>query len=89
MAKTVRLYYNRSSGPLSNAKEVWIHGGHNKWKEGLTIVERLVKSGSKDADWWHADGMLIKSFTAEFGLKSSHQLSMSKAMIVKAQKIYK
>ncbi|XP_057416029.1 starch synthase 3, chloroplastic/amyloplastic-like [Lotus japonicus] len=55
---SVRLYYNRSSGPLSNSKEVWIHGGHNKWKDGLTIVERLVKSGSKDADWWHADVVL-------------------------------
>ncbi|KAJ1427192.1 Starch synthase, catalytic domain [Sesbania bispinosa] len=51
----VRLYYNRSSGPLPHAKEVWIHGGHNNWKDGLSIVERLVKSSSKDGDWWHAD----------------------------------
>ncbi|XP_061345479.1 soluble starch synthase 3, chloroplastic/amyloplastic-like isoform X2 [Gastrolobium bilobum] len=51
----VRLYYNRSSGPLPHAKEVWIHGGHNNWKDGLSIVEKLVKSDSKDGDWWHAD----------------------------------
>ncbi|XP_027368661.1 starch synthase 3, chloroplastic/amyloplastic-like [Abrus precatorius] len=51
----VRLYYNKSSGPLTHAKEVWIHGGHNNWKDGLSISERLVKSGSKDGDWWHAD----------------------------------
>ncbi|KAK7363745.1 hypothetical protein VNO77_05899 [Canavalia gladiata] len=51
----VRLYYNRSSGPLKHAKEIWIHGGHNNWKDELSVVERLVKSGSKDGDWWHAD----------------------------------
>ena len=38
----IRLYYNRSSGPLANANEIWIHGGHNNWKYGLSIVERLV-----------------------------------------------
>ncbi|KAK7264474.1 hypothetical protein RJT34_32083 [Clitoria ternatea] len=51
----VRLYYNRSSGPLTQAKEVWIHGGHNNWNNGVSIVERLVKYGSKEGDWWHAD----------------------------------
>ncbi|KAL8461437.1 hypothetical protein ACS0TY_032779 [Phlomoides rotata] len=50
----VRLYYNRSSGPLSNAKEIWIHGGHNNWKDGLAIVSKLIKS-KKGGDWWFAD----------------------------------
>ncbi|CAI8590692.1 unnamed protein product [Vicia faba] len=51
----VRLYYNGSSGPLQHAKEIWIHGGHNNWKDGLSIVERLVKSVLKGANWWYAD----------------------------------
>lgn len=51
----VRLYYNRSSGPLAHSKELWIHGGHNGWKDGLSIVERLVSSEEKDGDWWYAD----------------------------------
>ncbi|XP_061336931.1 starch synthase 3, chloroplastic/amyloplastic-like isoform X2 [Gastrolobium bilobum] len=51
----VRLYYNRSSGPLAHAKEIWIHGGQNNWEDGLSIVERLVKSVLKDGDWWYAD----------------------------------
>ncbi|KAI3440149.1 uncharacterized protein J3R85_003759 [Psidium guajava] len=50
----VRLYYNRSSGPLAPANELWIHGGHNNWKDGLTIAERLDKSERKDGDWWYA-----------------------------------
>ncbi|XP_048140910.1 soluble starch synthase 3, chloroplastic/amyloplastic isoform X2 [Rhodamnia argentea] len=50
----VRLYYNRSSGPLARANELWIHGGHNNWKDGLTIAERLDKSKRKDGDWWYA-----------------------------------
>ncbi|KAJ8545670.1 hypothetical protein K7X08_018253 [Anisodus acutangulus] len=51
----VRLYYNKSSGPLSHAKELWIHGGHNSWKNGLSIVEKLVKSERIDGDWWYAE----------------------------------
>ncbi|KAK2974832.1 hypothetical protein RJ640_005616, partial [Escallonia rubra] len=51
----VKLYYNRSSGPLANAKDVWIHGGHNNWKDGLSIVSRLASSDRKDGDWWYAD----------------------------------
>ncbi|KAG5011257.1 hypothetical protein JHK87_019772 [Glycine soja] len=51
----VRLYYNRTSGPLAQTQEVWIHGGHNNWMDKLSIVERLVKTGSKHGDWWHAD----------------------------------
>ncbi|KAL9146664.1 hypothetical protein ABFS82_13G124900 [Erythranthe guttata] len=51
----VRLYYNRSSGPLSHAKDIWIHGGHNHWKDGLSIVSKLIKSESKDGDWCCAD----------------------------------
>ncbi|KAM4101812.1 hypothetical protein ACB094_05G173800 [Castanea mollissima] len=52
---SVRLYYNKISGPLAHAKELWIHGGHNNWKDGLSIVERLVSSEEKDGDWWCAD----------------------------------
>ncbi|XP_028762972.1 starch synthase 3, chloroplastic/amyloplastic [Neltuma alba] len=51
----IRLYYNRSSGPLSHANEVWVHGGHNNWKAGISFAEQLVRSSSKDSDWWHAD----------------------------------
>ena len=54
---SVKLYYNKSSGPLAHAKELWIHGGHNNWKDGLSIVERLVSSEEKGGDWWYADGM--------------------------------
>ncbi|PNY08300.1 soluble starch synthase 3 chloroplastic/amyloplastic-like [Trifolium pratense] len=52
----VRLYYNGSSGPLEHANEIWIHGGHNNWKDGLSIVERLVKSALKGGGaWWYAE----------------------------------
>lgn len=54
---SVRLYYNRNSGPLAHSKEIWIHGGHNNWKDGLVIFEKLVRSQKKDGDWWYADGM--------------------------------
>ncbi|KAF4372544.1 hypothetical protein F8388_027217 [Cannabis sativa] len=50
----VRLYYNRSSGPLAHAQEIWIHGGHNNWKDGLSIVEKLVRSETKGGEWWYA-----------------------------------
>lgn len=56
--ETVRLYYNRSSGPLSNSNEIWIHGGHNNWKDGLAIVSKLFKS-KIGGDWWFADGTLM------------------------------
>ncbi|XP_060193605.1 soluble starch synthase 3, chloroplastic/amyloplastic isoform X3 [Lycium barbarum] len=51
----VRICYNKSSGPLSHAKDLWIHGGHNNWKGGLSIVEKLVKSERIDGDWWYAE----------------------------------
>nr|GMD92978.1 soluble starch synthase 3, chloroplastic/amyloplastic isoform X1 [Ipomoea batatas] len=51
----IRLYYNNSSGPLSRAKEIWIHGGHNNWRHGLSIIAKLSKSKNKDGDWWYAD----------------------------------
>nr|QOW94462.1 SSS [Lilium brownii var. giganteum] len=51
----VRLYYDRSSRPLEHAAKVWIHGGHNNWTNGLTIVESLIPSKKKDGDWWYAD----------------------------------
>jgi hypothetical protein len=55
---TIKLYYNKSSGPLAHANDLWVHGGHNNWKDGLSIVERLVSSDKKDGDWWYANGML-------------------------------
>ncbi|XP_031486594.1 starch synthase 3, chloroplastic/amyloplastic [Nymphaea colorata] len=48
----VKIYYNRNSGPLAHCGEVWIHGGHNNWQDGLTIAERLDHS---DGSWWSAD----------------------------------
>nr|Q43846.1 RecName: Full=Soluble starch synthase 3, chloroplastic/amyloplastic; AltName: Full=Soluble starch synthase III; Short=SS III; Flags: Precursor [Solanum tuberosum]CAA65065.1 glycogen (starch) synthase [Solanum tuberosum] len=51
----VRLYYNKSSGPLSHAKDLWIHGGYNNWKDGLSIVKKLVKSERIDGDWWYTE----------------------------------
>ncbi|KAG6584091.1 Soluble starch synthase 3, chloroplastic/amyloplastic [Cucurbita argyrosperma subsp. argyrosperma] len=53
---SVRLYYNKKSGPLAHAKELWIHGGRNNWTDGLSIIERLVFAEIKDdCDWWYAD----------------------------------
>jgi hypothetical protein len=52
----VRLYYNRNSTPLVHSTQIWMHGGYNNWTDGLSIVERLVKSNEKDGDWWYADG---------------------------------
>ncbi|XP_009785391.1 soluble starch synthase 3, chloroplastic/amyloplastic [Nicotiana tabacum] len=51
----VKLYYDKSSGPLSHAKDLWIHGGYNNWKDGLSIVEKLVKSERIDGDWWYTE----------------------------------
>ncbi|CAH2038226.1 unnamed protein product [Thlaspi arvense] len=55
----VKLYYNKSSGPLAFAKEIWIHGGFNNWVDGLSIVEKLVhaelKADSKSGEWWFAE----------------------------------
>ncbi|XVE87777.1 hypothetical protein DITRI_Ditri19aG0015400 [Diplodiscus trichospermus] len=51
----VKLYYNKNSGPLAHANELWIHGGHNNWNDGLTIVERLVRSERKGGDWWYVE----------------------------------
>ncbi|KAL5730730.1 starch synthase [Ranunculus cassubicifolius] len=51
----VRVYYNRISGSLSDSKELWIHGGHNNWKDGVSFSGRLVRTMSKnDGDWWYA-----------------------------------
>lgn len=72
----VRLYYNRSSGPLPHAKEVWIHGGRDNWKDGLSIVQRLVKSGSKDGDWWQVNGMLVYIF-CYLSLMSVHLIEIN------------
>uniref|UniRef100_A0A3B6DJ37 starch synthase n=2 Tax=Triticum aestivum TaxID=4565 RepID=A0A3B6DJ37_WHEAT len=57
----VRLYYNRSSRPLNNKNEIWLHGGYNNWTDGPSIVERLVKSEEKDGDWWYANVTLPES----------------------------
>ncbi|KAL2524061.1 Starch synthase 3 [Abeliophyllum distichum] len=51
----VKLYYNRISGPLAHAKDVWIHGGLNNWKDGLSIVSKLIRSERKEGDWWYAN----------------------------------
>ncbi|XP_038894134.1 soluble starch synthase 3, chloroplastic/amyloplastic isoform X2 [Benincasa hispida] len=52
----VRLYYNKNSGPLAHAEELWVHGGHNNWTDGLSIIEKLVFAETKDnCDWWYAD----------------------------------
>ncbi|KAL0697628.1 hypothetical protein Bca4012_053750 [Brassica carinata] len=55
----VKIYYNKSYGPLAYAKEIWIHGGFNNWIDGLSMVEKLVdaelKADSKSEDWWFAE----------------------------------
>ncbi|KAL0286209.1 UNVERIFIED_CONTAM: Soluble starch synthase 3, chloroplastic/amyloplastic [Sesamum angustifolium] len=51
----IKLYYNRSSGPLSDAKDIWLHGGHNGWKDGLSIISKLIKAENKGGDWWYAE----------------------------------
>ncbi|GMI77510.1 hypothetical protein HRI_001420300 [Hibiscus trionum] len=52
----VKIHYNKSSGPLAYANELWIHGGHNNWNDGLTISEKLVKSEENEGgDWWYAE----------------------------------
>ncbi|XP_051125428.1 starch synthase 3, chloroplastic/amyloplastic [Andrographis paniculata] len=51
----VKLYYNKSSGPLKHADNIWIHGGHNGWKDGLSIVSKLIKPERKAGDWWFAE----------------------------------
>ncbi|KAL1099746.1 hypothetical protein V6Z11_D05G181900 [Gossypium hirsutum] len=54
-ADKVKLYYNKTSGPLAHANELWIHGGHNNWCNGLTIVEKFLRSGREGGDWWYAE----------------------------------
>ncbi|KAF8775061.1 hypothetical protein HU200_005113 [Digitaria exilis] len=54
---TVRLYYNRKSGPLVRSTEIWMHGGYNNWIDGLSFSERLHRD-DEDSDWWHADVVL-------------------------------
>ncbi|KAG6515227.1 hypothetical protein ZIOFF_025612 [Zingiber officinale] len=51
----IKLYYNRSSHPLAHASEIWVHGGHNNWSEGLSIVRELSRSEKVDGDWWCVD----------------------------------
>nr|CAB3482364.1 unnamed protein product [Digitaria exilis] len=55
---TVRLYYNRKSGPLVRSTEIWMHGGYNNWIDGLSFSERLHRD-DEDSDWWHADDEMI------------------------------
>ncbi|KAE8656536.1 Starch synthase 3 [Hibiscus syriacus] len=54
-ADKVKLYYNKTSGALAHANELWIHGGHNNWSDGLTIVEKLFRSEREGGDWWYAE----------------------------------
>ncbi|KAL9255092.1 Soluble starch synthase 3, chloroplastic/amyloplastic-like protein [Drosera capensis] len=51
----VKLFYNKNSGPLGRSDEIWVHGGHNGWQEGLSIVAKLVKSSRTDGEWWYAE----------------------------------
>lgn len=51
----VRLFYNRKSGPLVHAENIWIHGGYNNWIDGVSIVAKLAKSEELDGDWWYAE----------------------------------
>lgn len=51
----VRLYYNKRSGPLAYAKDLWLHGGYNGWSDDVSIVARLTSSERKDGDWWYAE----------------------------------
>ncbi|CAN1222506.1 Soluble starch synthase 3, chloroplastic/amyloplastic [Linum grandiflorum] len=60
----IRLFYNKSSGPLAHSKDLWIHGGHDNWNNGLSIVQKFAKFERKDGDWWYAnvivpDGALV------------------------------
>ncbi|KAL8130155.1 hypothetical protein V2J09_019310 [Rumex salicifolius] len=50
-----RLFYNRSTRPLAHANEIWIHGGINNWRYGLSISAKLVKSDKDGADWWYTE----------------------------------
>lgn len=69
----VRLYYNKSSGPLSHANDIWIHGGHNSWEDGLSIVSKLIKSEKKGADWWYADGEYVYELSLIFSTRQCLQ----------------
>ncbi|KAM7264050.1 hypothetical protein ACFE04_001733 [Oxalis oulophora] len=51
----VKLYYKKSSGALSQAKEIWMHGGYNNWKDGLSYAIKLLPSDRTDGDWWYAN----------------------------------
>ncbi|XP_071742541.1 starch synthase 3, chloroplastic/amyloplastic-like [Rutidosis leptorrhynchoides] len=52
----IKLYYNKSAGPLANAKDLWILGGYNNWRDGLSIVKKLEKLERKNGgDWWYVD----------------------------------
>lgn len=51
----VKICYKRTGRPLGNANEIWIHGGHNNWCEGLTIVEKFKKIEERGGDWWYAE----------------------------------
>ncbi|KAG9439234.1 hypothetical protein H6P81_019399 [Aristolochia fimbriata] len=54
----VRLYYNRKIGPLAYSGELWMHGGYNSWKDGLSIVGKLVQTKKEGGDWWYANVMV-------------------------------
>ncbi|KAH9608168.1 hypothetical protein KSS87_022909 [Heliosperma pusillum] len=50
----VRLFYKKSSGPLAEAREVWVHGGHDGWVQGVSVASRLVES-EDNVDWCGAN----------------------------------
>ncbi|KAK8708135.1 hypothetical protein V6N13_059180 [Hibiscus sabdariffa] len=54
-AYKVKLCYDKTTGPLTHANELCVHGGHNNWSDGLTIVGKLVRSEGEGGDWWYAE----------------------------------
>uniref|UniRef100_A0A7N0SWD3 starch synthase n=1 Tax=Kalanchoe fedtschenkoi TaxID=63787 RepID=A0A7N0SWD3_KALFE len=60
----VRIFYNKSSGPLRDAPDIWIHDGYDNWQNQVSSFQRLVKNAEKGGDWWSAevivpDGALV------------------------------
>ncbi|KAL4366776.1 hypothetical protein GQ457_05G011520 [Hibiscus cannabinus] len=51
-ADKVKLCYDKTPGPLAHANELWVHGGHNNWRDGLTIVGKLVRSEGEGGGSW-------------------------------------
>jgi hypothetical protein len=55
----VILYYNRSSRPLAQSEEIWLHGGHNNWENMVSIIAKLRPAKlakTYELDWWCVEG---------------------------------